>query len=259
MVYASFTVWLFLMLFMGMGIFRLWSGLVRPASVSWALLPGTVVSEMAYIFGCLITGGEIRRAKLIPGGGKGGDGGSEPTTEATSALRVIGPLVAALVSIVACAGAVLFVHAFLGEPVMDRFAATLPAARLPNRLPADLTGFWDQLEAQVSVLRRMFETWRNLEWTNWRVPLFVYLAACLSIRLAPVRRDPRATLGAVVVIAGVIAIIGALSPRFENLMSDVWPLLTYVWANLLFLLVASLVIRGIVALVRILSGKKGKV
>jgi hypothetical protein len=163
------------------------------------------------------------------------------------------------VSIVACAGAVLFVHAFLGEPVMDRFAATLPAARLPNRLPADLTGFWDQLEAQVSVLRRMFETWRNLEWTNWRVPLFVYLAACLSIRLAPVRRDPRATLGAVVVIAGVIAIIGALSPRFENLMSDVWPLLTYVWANLLFLLVASLVIRGIVALVRILSGKKGKV
>ena len=76
MIYATFTVWLFLVLFVGAGVYRLWSGMVRPAWVNWALLPGTVVSEMAYIFGCLITGGAIRRATLldVPGVGRAGQG-----------------------------------------------------------------------------------------------------------------------------------------------------------------------------------------
>lgn len=255
--YAAFTVWLLLMLFMGMGIFRLWAGLVQPARVSWALLPGTVVSEMAYIFGCLITGGEIHRAKLMPGKGGGkGEGGSEPTTEASSGLKFIGPLVAALVSIVACAAAILAVHALLGERIIEAFTANLHDAKLPKELPLQFAAFWDQLEGQVVLLRRMCETWRDLDWLNWRVPLFVYLAACLSIRLAPVRRDPRATLAAVVVIAGVIALIGTLNSRFDNLMSRLWPLLTYVWANLLFILSASLVLRGLIALAFVLGGKR---
>ncbi len=73
MIYATFSVWLVLTLFAGMGVYRLWTRLVKPTYVHWALLPGTIVSEMAFIFGCLITGGEVKRAKLIegPGGGKG--------------------------------------------------------------------------------------------------------------------------------------------------------------------------------------------
>ena len=73
MIYAAFSVYLLGILFTAMGVYRLWAGIVKPGRVNWALLPGTVVAEMAYIFGSLITGGEIRRAKLMDAG-KGGPG-----------------------------------------------------------------------------------------------------------------------------------------------------------------------------------------
>lgn len=258
MIYATFSVYLVLMLFVGMGVFRLWSGLVKPAYVSWALLPGTVVSEMAYIFGCLITGGEIRRAKLMPDptGGKTGQG-AEPTTEAAAKLPFVGPLVASLVSMVACAAAIYAAKAYLGEVVLNAFSDNIASgASLPKALPGSSEAFWDQMQKQVSILHRMCDTWGQVPWSNWHVPVFIYLTACLSIRLAPVQRDGRATLTAVVVLAAGIALAGAVSERCTSLMHDLWPLLTYVWANLLFLLVVSLVLRGVIALVLMIKGGK---
>lgn len=265
MIYAAFTLWLFLIIFLGAGLYRLWSQIVRPAWVNWTLLPGTVVSEMAYIFGTLISGGEIRRAKLLdipgrrhPGRGRGANE-SNPTAEAAPRLKVIGPIIAAMLAVLACAAAILAVHWLLGKPVISQFSVAggeLRPAALPKSFPVNWAGLWDQLQGQVRLLRRMCETWGELDWFNWRVPLFVYLAACLSVRLAPVSRDMRATLGAVVVIAAVIALIGALSSGFGDLMTDIWPLLTYVWASLLFLLLVTLLVRGVVVLFGVLSGKK---
>ncbi len=261
LIYAAFTFWLLLILFAGIGVYRQWARLVKPSRVSWALLPGTVISEMAYIFGCLITGGEIRRAKLIPPrDGKGGEAESEPTAEAAAGLKFVGPIVAALLAIVACGAAIVAVHALLGEPVIRQFRVgthgLLPVAALPKELPTSWDGLWGQVEGQVSLLRRMCETWGGAKWTNWRVPLFVYLSLCLSVRLSPVRRPVRPTLGAVVAIAAAIALVGLIWRRFDGLMEDIWPLLTYVWASLLFMLVITLLLRGIAALVRILAGKE---
>lgn len=251
MIYAAFTLWLLLILFTGIGVYRQWARLVKPSRVNWALLPGTAISEMAYIFGCLITGGEIRRAKLIPSReGEAGEG--EPTAEAAAGLKFVGPIVASLLAIVACGGAILAAHALLGEPLIEEFRV---GAALPQKLPTSWDGLWAQVGMQVSLLRRMCETWGRAEWTNWRVPLFVYLSLCLSIRLSPVRRPVRPTLGAVVAIAGAIALIGLIWGRFDRLMEDIWPLLTYIWASLLFMLVVTLLLRGVVALVRILAGK----
>ncbi|MCK4574593.1 MAG: hypothetical protein KAU36_09480, partial [candidate division Zixibacteria bacterium] len=92
-------------------------------------------------------------------------------------------------------------------------------------------------------------------WTNWRVPLFVYLAMCLTIRLAPVRRPLRPTLAAVIVLAGLIALVGVVWKRFDGLMDNLWPLVMYVWASLLFMLWVSLMVRGGVGLARALAGK----
>ncbi len=258
MIYAAFTLWLLLILFTGIGVYRQWARLVKPSRVNWALLPGTAISEMAYIFGCLITGGEIRRAKLIPPR-EGVEGEGEPTAEAAAGLKFVGPIIASLLTIVACGGAILAAHALLGEPLIEQFHVgakrLLPLAALPQELPTSWDGLWAQVGKQVSLLRRMCETWGRAEWTNWRVPLFVYLSLCLSIRLSPVRRPVRPTLGAVVAIAGAIALIGVIWRRFDGLMKDIWPLLTYIWASLLFMLVVTLLLRGVVAIVRILAGK----
>jgi len=259
LIYAAFTLWLLLVLFVGIGVYRLWTAILKPAWIHWALLPGTVVSEMAYIFGCLITGGEIRRAKLMPhSSGTQGNTNGEPTTEASAGVKYLGPVVAALLSIVACAAAIVVVHSLLGDPVIRQFATagglTLTAS-LPETLPGDWEQLWQQIGGQVNLLQRMCETWAEVDWLNWRVPVFLYLSLCLGVRLAPVRRPLRPILAAVVAAAVIIAIIGLIWPQFSGLMKDLWPLLTYLWALLLFLLVISLLLIGLLALGRALLGK----
>jgi len=259
-IYAAFTLWFFLILFVAIGVHRLWAGLVGARPVGWALLPGTLVAEMAYILGCLITGGEIRRANLFPtrGGPRGGGEAAEPRTEAEPKLKIIGPVFASLLAVVACVAALIVLHSLLGEPVIAEFTGLpglLGLNSLPKELPTSTEAFWEQLRGQVSLLRRMAGTLVELEWTNWRVPLFVYLTICLSVRLAPVRRDLRGTLAAVVLIAGGIALVGVIWKQFSDLMQDLWPLLTYIWASLLFLLAVTLLVRGVVWLVLVLAGK----
>ena len=261
MIYAAFTMWLVLVVFAGIGVYRMWASLGKPAQVNCALLPGTLVSQMAYIFGCLITGGEIKNAKMVPD--KGDSGGGAPQTSDTPRLKVIGPLVASLMSLVACGASIMVLNKALGKPVIDRFTGgsgvyifTAPTkTELPKDLPRSWDAGWELAAEQVHLLKHTCETWWALEWSNWRVALFVYLAICLSVRLGPVSRPIRPTLGAVCAIAGVIAIIGAIDKDFSNLIEEVWPLLTYVWASLLALLIGTLAVLGVLALWRIITGK----
>ena len=260
MVHVTFAFWLFLILFAGAGIYRMLCGFGKSRWVDWALLPGTIVSEMAYIFGSLITGGEVRRAKLI-GSGQGRGGGTAAGTETAPKLKVIGPVLAALAAIVACMAAIVVVHALLGEPVIKEFLTgegPLPGTpqMLPKVLPTSWDALWETLGGQISLLRRMAETLGRAHWLDWRVPLFVYLSLCLSIRLAPVSRPMRPTLGAAAAVAVLIAVAGLISDTFKNLVVDLWPLLTYVWSSLLFLLALTLLIRGVIHLVGVLTGKR---
>jgi len=259
-IYAAFATWLILALFLGYGIGWLLAGLVRPKWLNWALLPGTIVSEMAYIFGCLVTGGEVRHARLMDAGDAAGNGrkGAPSGTQAGGGLKLVSPLVASLLSIAACGAGILAAHSLLGKPVIREFllsGAPLQMPDLPRDLPTTYDGLWYRLSVQVQLLRGMCDTWGRLKWLDWRVPLFVYLSLCLAVRLAPPRRPVRPHLAAAAAVAGVIALIGAMSERFTTLVADLWPLLTYVWSLLLFVLVAALLVRGAVALVRVLAGR----
>jgi len=256
--YVALTFWLFLILFAGIGVYRMLGSFGNSRWVDWALLPGTLVSEMAYILGCLITGGEVRRARLVPSG-KGGSSAA-PGAEAAPRLKVIGPILAALVAIVVCMAAIVVLHALLGEPILTPFSAPslVPLASqsaLPKSVPTSWDGLWEALHGQLGLVRRMAETWGRADWLDWRVPLFVYLALCLSIRLAPVSRPVRPTLAAAVAIAVAIALAGLVSTWFDGLIGKVWPLLTYIWTSLLLLLLLTLLVRGIIRLAAVLTGK----
>lgn len=265
MIYVALAMWLLLTVFVGMGIWKLWAGMVRPAAAMWVLFPGTVVSEMAYIFGSLITGGEIRRAKLIggDGGGKGsktaGEGqGGPPPTEAAPRWKTLGPVLASVIAIVACAAAILVTHRLLGRPVIEKFVVgtgDLPPALLATSPPTDWVSFWDQLHGQVNLLQRISQTLGQLNWFDWRVPLFVYLAVCLSVRLAPVNRPMRSTLVATVVVALAAAAVAPIAGGAGGLEQHIWPLLSYVWTSLLYLLALTLLVKGGIALIRALVGK----
>ncbi len=253
MVYVEFVIWLLLICFCGIGIYRLWTQLLRPAWVSWVLLPATLVSEMAYIFGCLITGGEVRRAKLVADAG----GDAEPTTEAQPRWKTLGPVVAALLAILACGGAIGLADWLLGEPVMAEFDFAANLAD-PSRQSAGLNVWhllWIRVDNQVRLLRETCETLARLNWLDWRVVLFVYLSACLSVRLTPVGRQLRATLVAAAIVAVTFVLVGAVTTRFDDILHFVRPILTYVWGLLLLLLAVTLTLRGAVGLVRIFSGE----
>jgi hypothetical protein len=249
---------------MGMGVFTLLAKLTKPVVATCLLLPGTIVSELAYILGCLITGGEIRRSKIMPES-KGSDGG-QPTTEAQSKLGFFGPLVASMFAIVACGAAILAVNHYMGKSVIDQFAmrsdGMLPpkgsfTEKAPSSTAAAVNYFWKLVHAQVDLLKRSTDVLGELKWKNWKVPLFVYLSLCLGVRLSVATRPVRPTLAAVVLIAVTIAIIGALWDKFSDLMNEVWPLLSYVWGLLLLTLVVTLLLSGLVALIRALAGKSG--
>ncbi len=263
MIYVAFTVWVVLSLFAAAGVYRLWSQLARPEWVNWALLPGTVVSEMSYMLGVLITGGEVRRARLIDlpkvSGRKRRRSQGEPKSESVPRFRIVGPIDGVLVSIAACCAVIAIAAALLGRPVLVTFITDdglLPTALLPKTLATNWGMFWDHMGGQVHLLRRMCETWGRVDWLNWRVPLFMYLSICLSVRLAPVNRPMRTTLLAAAMLAGVVAVVGAISSvSGGSLMDRIWPVLTYVWTMLLFLLAVTLLIKGAVSLVSALIGE----
>lgn len=256
MIYVALTVWLFLIIFAGIGVYRMLGQFSKTRWVDWALLPGTIVSEMAYIFGCLITGAEVRRARLISSSHSSADRPA-PATEATPKLKVVGPIIASLVAIISCMAAIVIVHTMLGGPVIQQFApASLEADILPQALPLSWESLWDCLHGQLDLVRRMSEAWGNANWLDWRIGLFVYLALCLSIRLAPVSRPVRPTLAAAVVISALIALMGMVSTSFAGLIEDLWPLVSYVWASLLLLLALVLLAKGVMYLVGVLTEKK---
>ncbi len=248
---------------MGMGVFTLLAKLTKPVIVACLLLPGTVVAELAYILGCLITGGEIRRSKIMPDS-KASDGG-QPTTEAQSKLGFFGPLIASTFAIVACGAAILAVNHYMGKDVVQNIASLKSDGLLPpkgnfnDKAPSTMTAavnyFWKLVHSQVDLLKNFTDTVGQLKWKDWKVPLFVYLSLCLGVRLSVATRPVRPTLAAVVLIAVTIAIIGALWEKFSDLMNEVWPLLSYVWGLLLLTLVATLLLSGLVALFKALAGK----
>ena len=248
MIYATFTVWMLLIISAGMGVQWLWRRLMSPHWVSWALLPGTVVSEMSYIFGCLITGGEIKRARIMPDQEQEKE--SQAPTEATPKLRLTGPIVASLICIAACGAGIILSNQLFGQEVITSFDQSQQNfhtyATVSDQLPHDWNSFWDQLEGQVTLLRRTLWAWGNLDWLQWQVPLFVYLAVCMAVRMAPAGRPFLPTLLAVVLAAGIIRLVGLLNVEFENIMQQFWPLLTYVWATLFLLLVMSLLLHAII-------------
>ena len=265
-IYFWFAIWLLLIIFAGSGVYSLLSRLANPAIINWVLLPGTIISEMAYIFGCLITGGEIKKAKLMPDGGAKGEGGSA-ATEASPKLKFIGPAVAALMAIVVCGGAILAAQSLLGAPVVTQFNNQQNSAALPpmysaasfhkKATPESFHGYvnatWDQLHHQATLLRKTTDTLSELKWSDWRVPLFLYLAACLAIRLSPAKRPLRPTLAAAVFISLIIGVIGALTD--SKLMYDLWPLLTFIYSITLLMLVITLAVCGLVTLAKALLGK----
>ena len=267
MLYVTLAIWLFGLLLMGHGVYRLLGGIGRPVWVHWVLLPGSLVSAMGYIFGSLITGGEIRRATLMGGTpatkGQAAAPQGAVTSEPAPKLKVVGPIVASLIAIVVCLLGIVGAKALIGRGALETYCTDVirEGKLLPKTLdqapPKTWAAVWTQLDDQLHLVRRQGETILKQKWTDWKVWVFFYLSLCLLVRLQPSGGKLRATLLAPPVLVGLAALAATIHKPFAAyLTGDLWLLLSFCWSLLMLSLAGALVLRGAVLLGAVVVGQK---
>jgi len=249
MLYAALTLWLLVIIFSAWGVHRIWCGLVKPRIVNIALLPGTLVAQLAHVSGLLITGNRVRNATLMDEGEEG-----EPKSDAPEKQRIpiVGPIVVGLLPLAACAAGLYVAAHFLGGSVLSALPAEAAAA-MPQALPTSLAGFWDFLRSTITLIETVLTAIVHSDLPSWPTLLFLYLVVCLTVRMAPFEGHRRGAIGAIILAAVVIGIIGLVTSRARAfILTQSWPILSFTVGVLLFLLLGSLLVAGIVGLVRIL-------
>ena len=254
MIYLMLGIWFLLALLTGMGLYRLWSAKMGARAVDWLLLPATLCSELFFLIGRIVTGKSANTGILAPKGNL--DGSAHDATSTSSGLLV--DMLCSLLALGVCGTALaMSVHYFGGQSILDDIATTrffghLSLTQLPREMPTTGAAFWETLEYQIVVVRRTLYAWTHADWSTWKTPLLLYLLIAFSIRLGPVRHDPRASMLVAILLVGFTAAISAMSDSVDKAVGyPVWSLLTGVWGMLMTLLAVTLLAMAIATLIRL--------
>ena len=247
MLYAAATMWLMLIVLLAWGVHHLWSGVAKPKVVNSILLPGTLVAQLGHVFGLLITGGTVNNMALMTD-----DESGAPQTPADPKPRVpvIGPILVALLPMVALGCAIYAAVSWIGAPIMRHMPIE---PYVPPELPASVAAFWGQLRNLITLCERTVEAIRQVQLLEWRNGLFIYLLICMSVRMAPLPGNLRGHLGAVLLTGVLAAVLGSVFPSVPQSLAGSWPVVTLTVATLMLLLMASLLIRGLIGLGQMLA------
>jgi len=253
MQYVAMTFWLLVIVFSALGVHRLWSSLVQPKIINTLLLPGTLVAQLGHILGLLVTGGTVNDTALV----KDDDSG-EPKTGSDPEPRVplIGTIIIALLPLVGCAAAIYWVSRYFGTDIISRLEDAQGSSFDPLALPTSLAAFFNLLRESLSLVEKLVNVIWASDLTDWQTLLFLYLVICLTVRMAPLTGNLRGTLGAIF-LAGVLAyLIDKFMQSPTGPLLSVWSLIVFCVAVLLFLLIISLLVTGVVHLVKTAMGQK---
>jgi hypothetical protein len=158
-------------------------------------------------------------------------------------------VVIGLLPLLACATAIYFVAQWWGGWVLGR----LHFGVVGPELPTTMATAWSLLRELISVVESLVSAVRGADYHDWQTWMFLYLLMCLTIRSAPFPGTLRGSLGAIVVlgVGGALAstLLDAADPRLQN----AWAVLNLTVAALLLLLMVTLLVRGLVGLIRTLA------
>ena len=246
MLYAALTFWLLVIVFCAWAVHWLWSQLVKPRIVNTVLLPGTLVAQLGHVFGLLITGNSVSNTKLM-----GDDEAGEPTSDTPEKHRIpiLGSVLVGLLPLVACAAGLIWAASTLGRGIL----MTDAAIELPQSLPLSLAAFWQLLRNIIDSTENVLNTIIHSDLRNWTNLLFIYLAICLTVRMTPFEGNRRGAIGAILLAGVVIGVLATLIAPVNDVVLSSWPVLSFAVAMLLFLLLFSLLVTGIVGLFRIMA------
>lgn len=245
MLYIALTLWLFVILVVAWGVHRQWAAMVRPRVLNAVLLPGTLVAHVGHALGLLIAGGNL--ADIGPACGDEDDAPETPAP-ATSRLPTLGPVVLGLLPFLACAVGIYVVVRWLGGP----FLLSIKQEAIGPEVPTTLAGFWQLLRDQITLAESTLHAVTMSDFGDWRTWVFVYLAACLAVQLAPFRGNLRGALIATIVLGVCWASLGSLVDVLNPMGHEVWPIMNLILGTLLVLLLVALLFRGGFGLFRVL-------
>ncbi len=244
MEYAALTFWLFVILFSALGVHRLWSALIQPKIVNSILLPGTLVAQLGHILGLLVTGGTVNNTTLVKD-----DESCEPETgeDSKSRVPVIGSIIIALLPMAGCAVAIYWTARYFGGEILQAMnAVQFNQTVLPTSLPA----FFVTIRGALALVEHLVGVVRASDLHNWQTLLFLYLVICLTVRMAPLTGNLRGSLGAIFLFGIIAFLVGQMTKSGPDAFGSAWPLIVFCVAVLLLLLIFSLLVTGVVRLIR---------
>lgn len=253
MLYAALTFWLFVILFTAWGVHRIWSNLVKPRTVNIVLLPGTLVAQLGRVLGLLITGNAVKNTALMGDDDKGDPKSDVPDQQR---LPIVGPILIGLLPLVACACCLYISTNLWGGRILTGLSGGSDVA-LTQQLPKTVGGFWELLHNGISLMQNILLAIMNSDLPNFKTVGFLYLAVCLTVRMAPFDGNRRGAIGAIALTGLLIAVAASLMPSVRELVLQSWRVLSLAVAMLLFLLLLSLLASGVVALIRVMAGNEG--
>ncbi len=246
MIYAAASVWLTIVVLLAWGVHGAWSGILKPKTVNGVLLPGTLVAQLGFIVGLLITGGTINNASLMKDDERGSSG---PEARPQPKIPVIGPVIVAVLPMAALGIMLYLLVTRLGMPILEQ----MPKDQIATELPPALSAFWDQLRALITLAEGTLNALRTTDAVPWRLALFVYLMVCFTVRMAPLPGNICGHAGAIVVLGVVAWLTGTVTTGLPEAILSLWPILSLVVGWLLLLLMISLLVRGIVSSFQIMT------
>jgi hypothetical protein len=247
---AALTFWLFVIVFSALGVHRLWSSMIQPKIVNSILLPGTLVAQLGHIVGLLVTGGTVNNTTLVKD-----DESCEPETgdDTQSKVPVIGSIVIALLPMAGCAVAIYWTAHYFGAQILDAMkSAQFDKMVLPTSLPA----FFLTMRGALSLVEHLVAVVRASDLHNYQTLLFLYLAICLTVRMAPLTGNLRGSLGAICLFGIIAFVVGQMTKSQEGVFNSAWPLIVFCVAVLLLLLIFSLLVAGAVKLIKTVLDQK---
>lgn len=244
MLYLALTFWLLVVVLTAWGVQRLWVGMVPPRAFNGVLLPGTLVAQVGHVLGLLVTGATVNNTTLY----KDDSGDPEATPNPQPRVPVIGPVVIAMLPLIACGAGIHFVTRYLGRAHLDRLTSSV----VTDSLPRTAAGVWQLLRNQITLVESWVNAARLADYSDWRTWAFYYLLICLAVRTAPFTGYLRGALGAIAILGVGAAVVSSLFDVADPRVRHGWAVLNLTVGTLLFLLLVSLVIRGVVWLVAIL-------
>jgi len=243
MIYAALVMWLVIIVFCAQGVYHLWTRFAKPKLVNILLLPGTLVAQLGYVLGCLVTGSPVGNATLM--GGDGGSQGGPPKAK----VPLIGSMIVALGPLITCGVTIYLLTVFLADEMVR------PIGSARQQIPLSVGQCWRLLHDAINLAESFAGAFEPRKLIRWQHLLALYLTICLTVRMAPLPGNLR---GGVLGVAGlglILAIVNVFVDSIRPAVIHVWPVVSLAAAALLFLLAISLAVRAAASLVMILVGK----